>query len=145
MNAMAPPRLGQLQECRARLAARPVAARQARDLVLAAIGSWSLPVDRDVAILLVSEVVTNAVTHAAGEAITLVISSSFGQFRVEVHDTSSGTPVVVDARTDAEAGRGLMLVATLADDWGFYRTPAGKSVYFTLALQTELADGGRGS
>lgn len=145
MNAMAPPRLGQLQECRSRLAARPVAASQARYLVLAAIGSWDSPVDRDVAILLASELVTNAVQHAAGSSITLVISCSLGQFRVEVHDTSDGTPVVVDARADAETGRGLMLVATLADDWGFYRTPSGKSVYFTLALQTELADGGGGS
>jgi hypothetical protein len=38
-----------------------------------------------------------------------------------------------------------MLVATLSADWGFYRTPAGKAVYFTLAFQPDLAEsGGRG-
>jgi hypothetical protein len=44
--------------------------------------------------------------------------------------------VLVDAPADAEAGRGLMLVATLSATWGVYRTPAaGKAVYFTLAFE----------
>ena len=37
--------------------------------------------------------------------------------------------------SDAEAGRGLMLVASMSTDWGFYRTVAGKAVYFTLAFE----------
>jgi hypothetical protein len=38
-----------------------------------------------------------------------------------------------------------MLVTTLSDEWGFYRTPAGKAVYFTLAFQPDVAEGnGRG-
>lgn len=45
---------------------------------------------------------------------------------------------------DAETGRGLHLVATLSDEWGFYRTPAGKAVYFMLAFQTGLAPGAGG-
>jgi hypothetical protein len=45
--------------------------------------------------------------------------------------------VPLDAPVDAEAGRGLMLVASLSSDWGYYRTPAGKAVYFTLALETD--------
>ena len=35
-----------------------------------------------------------------------------------------------------------MLVATLSTDWGFYRTPAGKAVYFTLASQGDLEESG---
>ena len=35
-----------------------------------------------------------------------------------------------------------MLVATLSAEWGFYRTPAGKAVYFTLAFEPDLAEGG---
>jgi hypothetical protein len=31
-----------------------------------------------------------------------------------------------------------MLVASLSAEWGFYRTPAGKAVYFTLAFQPDL-------
>jgi hypothetical protein len=42
---------------------------------------------------------------------------------------------------DAETGRGLMLVATLAAEWGFYRTPAGKAVYFTLLFQDDHTAG----
>jgi hypothetical protein len=40
----------------------------------------------------------------------------------------------MDTPVDAETGRGLLLVDTLADEWGFYRTPGGKAVYFSLAL-----------
>jgi hypothetical protein len=42
---------------------------------------------------------------------------------------------VADVPADAETGRGLLLVETLSDEWGFYRTPAGKAVYFTLVSQ----------
>ena len=72
----------------------------------------------------------------------LVISCSRGQLRVDVHDTSCSLPVLVDAPADAETGRGLMLVATLSAEWGVYRTPAGKAVYFTLAFDPDLAEGG---
>jgi hypothetical protein len=47
--------------------------------------------------------------------------------------------VLVDAPADAEAGRGLMLVASMSATWGFYRTRAGKAVYFTLLPQADLA------
>jgi len=43
---------------------------------------------------------------------------------------------VTGAPADAETGRGLTLVATLADEWGFYLTRWGKAVYFTLAFQS---------
>ena len=97
---------------------------------------------RSVAVLLTSELVTNAIRHEPGETVTLAITCSCGQLRVDVHDTSCSLPVLVDAPADAETGRGLMLVATLSAEWGVYRTPAGKAVYFTLAFQPELAEGG---
>ena len=84
---------------------------------------------------------TNAIRHETGWTVTLVITCSCDQLRVEVHDSSCFLPVLVDAPADAEAGRGLMLVATLSADWGSYRTPAGKAVYFTLAFQPDLAEG----
>ena len=145
MNVMAPTRPTELHVSRVRLTAGPPAAAEARSHVRAAICAWDVPVEEEVAILLTSELVTNAIRHETGETITLAISCSFGQLRVDVHDTSCCLPVVVDAPVDAEAGRGLMLVATLSESWGIYRTPAGKAVYFTLALQPDLAGmGGRG-
>ena len=134
MKAMAPTRPTELQVCRIRLTASPVAAGEARGQVRAAIRAWDLPVEEDIAVLLTSELVTNAISHEAGATITLAVTSSFGQLRVDVHDTSRTWPVLVDAPADAEAGRGLMLVATLSATWGIYRTPAGKAVYFTLAF-----------
>jgi hypothetical protein len=68
----------------------------------------------------------------------LAITSVDGQFRVDVHDTSCFLPVPVGGSADAETGRGLMLVARLATQWGFYPTPAGKAVYFMLAFRTYL-------
>ena len=142
MNAMAPTRPTELQGCRVRLTAGPAAAAEARSQVRAVICAWDVPVDPDVAVLLASELVTNAVRHEPGETIMLAISCSDGQLRVDVHDTSCSFPVLVDVPADAETGRGLMLVVTLSAEWGVYRTPAGKAVYFTLAFHPDLPEGG---
>src|SRR5208282_2482701 len=86
------------------------------------------------------------IRHEVSGTVTLAITCSCDQLRVDVFDTCCFMPVVVDAPADAETGRGLMLVATLSADWGFYRTPAGKAVYFTLAFAPDLAeDGGQGA
>jgi anti-sigma regulatory factor (Ser/Thr protein kinase) len=145
MTTMAPTRPTELQSRRVRLARGPAAVPEARGQVTEAIRSWEVPVDPDAAALLTSELATNAIQHAAGHAVMLVITCSPGQLRVEVHDASRSEPMLADAPADAETGRGLVLVATLSDDWGFYRTPAGKAVYFTLAFQPDLAPsvGGR--
>ena len=126
MNTMAPTRTTQVQICRIRLTAGPAAAGEARGQVLQAICAWAVPVDPDVAVLLTSELVTNAIRHEAGQTITLAITCSCGQLRVDVHDSSYSWPVVLEAPADAEAGRGLMLVATLSAGWGVYRTPRAR-------------------
>jgi anti-sigma regulatory factor (Ser/Thr protein kinase) len=122
------------------LAAGPAAVAEARSQVAAAVCAWDIPVDVDVAVLLTSELVTNAIRHEAGTTITLTVTCICGQLRVDVHDTSCSMPVVMDALADAEAGRGLMLVASLSTDWGVHRTRTGKAVYFTLAVPAGLAD-----
>jgi anti-sigma regulatory factor (Ser/Thr protein kinase) len=143
MYAMAPTRPSELQRCRVRLIARPAAAAEARGQVRAVICTWDVPVDPATAALLTSELVTNAIMHEGGGAITLAISCCHGQLRVEVHDTSPSPPVREDVPADAETGRGLMLVAALSAQWGYCRTLAGKAVYFTLDFQPELAGAGR--
>jgi hypothetical protein len=75
--------------------------------------------------------------------VVLVITRSCGGLRVDVHDTSRCLPRVADVPADAETGRGLVLVAALSAAWGFYRTPAGKAVYFTLACQARPGPRGR--
>ena len=126
--------------CRVRLATGPAAAAEARRRVRDAIRSWQVPVDLDAALLLTSELVTNAVRHEAGQGPRPSCSSSAcssGRLRVDVHDTSRSLPAVAEVPADAETGRGLLLVETLSDEWGFYRTPAGKAVYFTLAFEPD--------
>ena len=67
----------------------------------------------------------------------MLVRCSGKELRVEVHDRSRDMPVPASLAVsdDSETGRGLMLVDTLAADWGYYRTPGGKAVYFTLPLR----------
>ncbi len=92
----------------------------------------------DVARLLVSELVTNAVQHTQsrrpGGTVTLVVIDLAGGIRVEVIDEGSacGVPVVRDD-ISATDGRGLFLVQSLADEWGYLSDRAGTTVWFRLA------------
>ena len=140
MDTIAPTRTAVQRPLRIPLTAGPAAAAEARALVKDAIRAWDVPVDPQVAELLTSELVTNAIRHEKGDTIKLFITCSCGHLRVYVHDTSRTPPVPIDAPADAETGRGLMLVANLSTDWGHYRTPTGKAVYFTLAFGTDSAD-----
>jgi anti-sigma regulatory factor (Ser/Thr protein kinase) len=134
MNAMAQIHPTELRRRRFPLTAGPRAAGDARHRVEAAIGAWHVPVDVDSALLLTSELVTNALRHSRG-TVVLDISCSFGQLRVEVHDTSGSVPIQAEPAADGETGRGLLLVETLSAEWGFYRTDLGKAVYFILSFR----------
>jgi hypothetical protein len=123
-----------LQKRRVTLPAGPTAPGRARSQVRATIEAWEIPVEESIAVLLTSELVTNAVRHEKGDIITLVITCAYGQLHVDVHDTSYTLPEPVDGPPDAETGRGLILVASLSSSWGYYGTATGKAVYFTLAF-----------
>jgi anti-sigma regulatory factor (Ser/Thr protein kinase) len=120
------------------LSAAPAAAAKARRHVQATVYAWDVPVDPIVAVLLTSELVTNAIRHELGETVMLIITCTGGHYRVDVHDTSRAVPVLVDGPADTETGRGLLLVSSLSTTWGHYPTPAGKAVYFTLAFGAYL-------
>jgi anti-sigma regulatory factor (Ser/Thr protein kinase) len=132
MNATAPTRPAVLHRHCVLLTNGPAAAGEARGRVRAAICTWDVRVDVDVAILLTSELVTNAIREESGETVMLAIACSQDELRVDVHDTSCSLPVPVRAAADEEAGRGLVLVESLSDEWGWYQTPSGKAVYFRL-------------
>jgi anti-sigma regulatory factor (Ser/Thr protein kinase) len=139
MDMMAPIRTTGQRPRRVFLTPGPAAAAEARRHVQATIYASGVPIDSSVAVLLTSELVTNAIWHDANEnkRVQLVIIWIGDQMRVEVHDTSPSEPVLAEARPDSETGRGLMLVADLSTDWGFYRTGKGKAVYFTLTPQAD--------
>ena len=86
----------------------------------------------DVATLLLSEVVTNAVLHARTE-VRVAVSWVADRLRVEVADASPLAPTPRNFSEDAGTGRGMLLVAELADDWGTQPAEPGKVVWFELA------------
>ena len=100
------------------LAVTPEAAAEARH-ALDHVGD-AVPMSklRDVR-LLVSELVTNAVRHAEGGIVRLVVRLRGGVLRVEVHDPGGGFVPTAPAPDPARpSGWGLYLVAELADRWG---------------------------
>lgn len=86
----------------------------------------------DTALLLTSELVTNAVVHA-GAPVDLVVDLDRSRLAVEVVDDRACDLAPVTAGPMATGGRGLALVDTLADTWGVTRLGPGKSVWFALA------------
>ncbi|MHC0430602.1 ATP-binding protein [Streptomyces sp. O3] len=90
------------------------------------------PCSTDVAELLTSEIVTNALVHTDREAVVTATVGPRG-LRVEVRDfvARRPRPRMPDA-DDGTHGRGLILVQSLADDWGVRGHEIGKSVWFEL-------------
>jgi anti-sigma regulatory factor (Ser/Thr protein kinase) len=95
----------------------------------------------DLAILLTSEVVTNAIRHAApaergSRQIRLVVRIAAGLLRVQVYDPDPSVPALPTPDAYAEHGRGLLLLAAQAKEWGVRVLPnhLGKSIWFTCAL-----------
>ena len=91
----------------------------------------------EVALLLTSEIVTNAVRYGDGDVRMAVACN--GDLRVEVQDHASGMPVVREASALAEGGRGLMIVAAFADAWGTEAHGTSKSVWFSLRTPREAS------
>jgi anti-sigma regulatory factor (Ser/Thr protein kinase) len=91
--------------------------------------------------LVVSELVTNAVEHAAagghdrdGRRITLTVSVTRRGVSIEVSDPDPHGPAVRVAEPWDEGGRGTFLVAAHSSSWGWRPRPGGKSVWAELAL-----------
>jgi anti-sigma regulatory factor (Ser/Thr protein kinase) len=106
----------------------PARARGALDRIAGGLSAERL---RDVR-LLVSELVTNAVRHAGGEAVRLVVGLTGGVLRVEVHDPGHGFEVKQAPRDPLRAsGWGLVLVEELADRWGVDHNPRTR-VWFEM-------------
>ena len=101
----------------------------ARRLVTARLVDWQINGETgEYAVLLVSELVTNAMRHG-GAPIRLVADITASGLRVEVYDGNSDAfPAIRDIRPDAPGGRGLRLVDALADRWGTERGGRGRQV-----------------
>jgi anti-sigma regulatory factor (Ser/Thr protein kinase) len=115
----------------------------ARALVRAVLDVWDCEDPDDVGALLTSEIVTNAVRHAAGVlAMQLDVSLIDGVARVTVEDPTSALPVPREESVDAVGGRGLRLIEALAAAWGTTPTDRGKAVWceFPVRRRDGLSD-----
>jgi anti-sigma regulatory factor (Ser/Thr protein kinase) len=105
----------------------------AREFVRRALAAWDCDDVDEVASLLTTEVVGNAVRYAADQ-IALRVSLEDHTFRVEVRDTNPTLPERRQPRHDMTSGRGLQVVEALAARWGSQREAAGKTVWFELPV-----------
>ncbi|HTY96256.1 MAG TPA: ATP-binding protein, partial [Solirubrobacteraceae bacterium] len=110
------------------LAPLDTAPRTARASVTAQLSAWGRGDLADDAGLIVSELMTNAVVASeAGEtpvAVRLLLTPA--SVVVEVYDRAPGFPLLAAAGAEAEAGRGLQIVASVATRWGWTPTTTGK-------------------
>ncbi|MEV8634127.1 ATP-binding protein [Streptosporangium sp. NPDC051023] len=117
----------------------PTARRWARDLLSGRLSDTTL----DDALLLLSEVVTNAVVHSdsgrepyGSVTVCVALSNDHGDSTVHVEvidDGSDGSlPFVRAATTDSDGGRGLLMVELLSARWGVHHDETGNAVWFHL-------------
>ncbi|WP_329040326.1 ATP-binding protein [Streptomyces sp. NBC_00178] len=126
--------------------AAPGSVRTARHAVRDALHQWGYNGGLgDIAVLLVSELVTNSLRHASGPiGVRLVRPHPSGDgagarddgrgLLVEVSDPVPDAPTERTAGPEDESGRGLQLVACSARRWGTRRGKSGKTVWFELPL-----------
>ncbi|GGP73436.1 ATP-binding protein [Streptomyces sindenensis] len=127
-----------------RFSSTPRSARLARHLAGERLDTWGVPYGsdaHDVLTLIVAELSANAVSHGLvrGRDFRLRLSAEGTTVRVEVTDTrGERLPALTEPSVpDQEGGRGLLLVAALADDWGWSpRTDGpGKTVWASLDVR----------
>ncbi|MDT0399359.1 MULTISPECIES: ATP-binding protein [Streptomyces] len=127
---------GNPTEAEVPLASRPESAATARRLVQSVIlRQWGLSAKiTEDAVLLVSELVGNAVRHTGARIIGLRMRHRRGWIRVEVRDPSRGLPCLLPVQELDTSGRGLFLVDKLADRWGVDLLPRGKTTWFEMRV-----------
>lgn len=110
----------------------------ARGVLLETLAEWGVDEIADSAVLVLSELLTNAVRHArvpAGREIETRFRLTGDAVRIEVHDSSDDQPVRGLADVESLDGRGLWLVETLADSWDVApREGVGKVVWAEFRL-----------
>jgi anti-sigma regulatory factor (Ser/Thr protein kinase) len=119
-------------ELRTALRNEPGEVGRARHLVGASLHRWGLTDADGVAVLLVSELVTNALRYGV-QPMRLIARRDEGALRVEIYDARTGeAPRVQHAQPDSTGGRGMMLVDALATRWGWSEFGGSKHVWFEL-------------
>ncbi|MFF3320881.1 ATP-binding protein [Streptomyces sp. NPDC002889] len=127
---------GNPAEGEVRLPSRPESAATARRLTQCVVlRQWALSAQiGEHAVLLVSELVGNAVRHTGARVFGLRMLRRRGWIRVEVRDPSRGLPCLMPVQEMDTSGRGLFLVDKLSDRWGVDLLPRGKTTWFEMRV-----------
>ncbi|MGI5170781.1 ATP-binding protein [Spirillospora sp. CA-253888] len=121
--------------CRWTLAQQPpTVPAQARALARAVLRSRGPDGQDDVCVLLISELVTNAVRYGGPGPVTLQLLFTGSEVVCGVGDRSREPPRREQVGPEDEGGRGLHLLASLSSCWNWYPTGTGKTVWFTRPL-----------
>ncbi|MFI9780231.1 SpoIIE family protein phosphatase [Streptomyces sp. NPDC051956] len=115
-------------------AADPARVGDARTAATGQLGAWGLDDLAFTTELVVSELVTNAIRYAGGPVKVRLIREQ--TLICEVSDTGHTSPHLRHAALDEEGGRGLFIIAQLAQQWGTRYTPTGKTIWVEQALPT---------
>lgn len=115
---------------RVQVPAQPWAVGLVRSSLLNALARHGWQAHTDVVSLLASELVTNGIVHGR-HPVSVSLSGRAEVLRLDVYDPGPGLPRRRQATGSQENGRGLALLAALADRWGAMRHPTagGKSVW----------------
>jgi anti-sigma regulatory factor (Ser/Thr protein kinase) len=112
----------------------PDAVMHARRFTARTLREWNVEEAADTVLLVVSELVTNALVHTQG-AVRLDLMLRGERVRVSVSDASPrapAKPVIVD--WDATGGRGLLLVEAVSESFGSVPVSGGKQVWCEIAV-----------
>ncbi|MGH3356822.1 MAG: SpoIIE family protein phosphatase [Nocardioidaceae bacterium] len=128
--------MGTTEHAAHQFAPQATSAQAARRFVRQTLAGWGADSVLDDAVLLTSELVTNAIVHAGTPVrVACALGSSYVQVGVSDGHASRTLPTPVGpVSRERESGRGLYLVAQLAASWGIEYEPVGKRVWFRLPL-----------
>ncbi|MFJ8079155.1 SpoIIE family protein phosphatase [Streptomyces sp. NPDC096205] len=112
----------------------PEAVRHARRFTRRTLRAWGVADQADAVLLIVSELVTNALVHTEGQ-VRLDLTLINSRLRIAVADASPRTPVKpTSIGWEATGGRGLLLVEAMSAVWGTLPVSGGKQVWCEVAL-----------
>lgn len=119
-----------------RLRPRAGSAASSRYFSAAVLDSWHVHPDATQDILLaVSELVTNAIEHGAGEVVLELVNQSGQCLRVQVTDQGLGAnPALVPFSLESPRSRGLAIVAAVSSSWGHRADDTGLCVWAEFPL-----------
>ena len=120
-----------LEESRTSLELDPRSSAAARRFVEETLRRWECDAVLDTVNLLVSELVTNSVVHAASAPDVAVLLRP-RTVRIEVSDRTAVVPEARALQDEDTSGRGLAMVEMLSSAWGVDPTPQGKTIWFEI-------------